>query len=88
MLDSLCIKFDCLSRLHDVFKVETASPQPDHTKRVPAFANGYSMQAAIATLIDEGGESKGFVNIRNGFHSGPVIAICRGLEECNVHYDR
>jgi hypothetical protein len=46
------------------------------------------MQAAIATLIDEGGESKGFVNIRNGFHSGPVIAICRGLEECKVHYDR
>lgn len=84
MLDRLYIKFDGLSRLHDVFKVETigdawmgvtnlASPQPDHTKRIAAFAID-AIRAAHTTLIDESNESKGFVNIRVGFHSGPVIA--------------
>ena len=84
MLDRLYIKFDDLSRLHDVFKVETigdawmgvtnlASPQPDHTKRIAAFAID-AIRAAHTTLIDESNESTGFVNIRVGFHSGPVIA--------------
>jgi class 3 adenylate cyclase len=84
MLDRLYIKFDSLSRNHDVFKVETigdawmgvtnlATPQPDHTKRIAAFAMD-AIQAANTTLIDPDDASKGHVNIRVGFHSGPVIA--------------
>lgn len=88
MLDRLYIKFDGLSRLHDVFKVETigdlwmgvtnlASAQLDHAKRIAAFAID-AIRAANATLIDEGDEGKGFLNIRVGFHSGPVIATVVG----------
>jgi class 3 adenylate cyclase len=45
----------------------------DHAKRIADF----SIEAILAandTLIDEEDESKGFVNIRCGFHSGPVVA--------------
>jgi class 3 adenylate cyclase len=84
LLDRLYIKFDALSRLHEVFKVETigdawmgvtnlVSPQPDHTKRIVAFAMD-AIRAANTTLVDDRDSSKGFVNIRVGFHSGPVIA--------------
>ena len=84
MLDRLYTKFDKLSREHDVFKVETigdawmgvtnvVTPQPDHTKRIAAFAID-AIKAAGITLIDQEDRSKGFVNIRVGFHSGPVIA--------------
>ena len=84
MLDRLYIKFDALSRRHEVFKVETigdawmgvtnlVSPQEDHTKRIAAFAMD-AIHAANATLVDDHDSTKGFVNIRVGFHSGPVIA--------------
>ena len=84
MLDRLYIKFDNISRIHDVFKVETigdawmgvtnlATPQADHTKRIAAFAMD-AIQAANTTLIEQDDASKGFVNIRVGFHSGPVLA--------------
>lgn len=84
MLDRLYMKFDRLSRTHDVFKVETigdawmgvtnlATPQPDHTKRIADFAID-AIRAASITMIDQEDASKGFVNIRVGFHSGPVIA--------------
>jgi serine/threonine protein kinase len=84
MLDRLYTKFDLLSRKHDVFKVETigdawmgvtnvATPQPDHAKRIAAFAMD-AIKAAAITMIDQEDGTKGFVKIRVGFHSGPVIA--------------
>ena len=84
MLDRLYMKFDNISRIHDVFKVETigdawmgvtnlATPQPDHTKRIADFAMD-ALRAASITMVDQEDASKGFVNIRVGFHSGPVIA--------------
>ena len=84
MLDRLYIKFDSLSRTHDVFKVETvgdawvgvtnvATRQPDHTKRIAAFAMD-AIKAANTTLIDLEDANKGFVSIRVGFHVGPVLA--------------
>jgi class 3 adenylate cyclase len=84
MLDRLYMKFDNTSRTHDVFKVETigdawmgvtnlATPQADHTKRIADFAMD-ALRAASITMIDQEDASKGFVNIRVGFHSGPVIA--------------
>ncbi|KAI2500710.1 guanylate cyclase [Fragilaria crotonensis] len=84
MLDRLYTKFDNLSRKHDVFKVETigdawmgvtnvATQQPDHAKRIAVFAMD-AIKEANRTLIDEEDCSRGFVKIRVGFHSGPVIA--------------
>jgi serine/threonine protein kinase len=84
MLDRLYIKFDQLSRIHEVFKVETigdawmgvtnvVTQQSDHTKRIAAFALD-AIQEASNTLVDEDDPSRGYVKIRIGFHSGPVIA--------------
>jgi serine/threonine protein kinase len=88
MLDRLYSKFDTLSRKHDVFKVETigdawmgvtnlATPQSDHTKRIVMFAMD-AIRAASSTLVDEDDLSRGFLSIRVGFHSGPVIATVVG----------
>lgn len=88
LLDRLYSKFDTLSRKHDVFKVETigdawmgvtnlATPQFDHTKRIAMFAMD-AIRAASTTLVDEADLSRGFVSIRVGFHSGPVIATVVG----------
>jgi class 3 adenylate cyclase len=45
----------------------------DHVKRVALFANDV-IQAASETLIDEENPSMGYVHIRVGFHSGPVVS--------------
>jgi len=45
----------------------------DHVKRMAYFSRD-TIQAASETLIDEDDLSKGCVEIRVGFHSGPVIA--------------
>ena len=45
----------------------------DHAKRIALFAIE-AVKAANATLIDLEDLSKGTVNIRVGFHSGPVVA--------------
>lgn len=84
MLDRLYLRFDELSRRHDVFKVETigdaymavtnlVKDQPDHAKRIASFAID-AMRAANETQIDLDDPNKGCVNIRVGFHSGPVVA--------------
>eukprot|EP00547_Thalassionema_nitzschioides_P016529 CAMPEP_0194240680 /NCGR_PEP_ID=MMETSP0158-20130606/6778_1 /TAXON_ID=33649 /ORGANISM="Thalassionema nitzschioides, Strain L26-B" /LENGTH=1190 /DNA_ID=CAMNT_0038975425 /DNA_START=76 /DNA_END=3648 /DNA_ORIENTATION=+ len=85
LLDRLYHKFDALSQKHDVFKVETIGDaymavtnlikdQPDdHAKRIAGFAID-AILAANGTLIDTDHPERGFVNIRVGFHSGPVVA--------------
>lgn len=85
MLDRLYQKFDALSDKHEVFKVETIGDaymavtnlvkdqSNDHAVRIASFA-AEAIQAANETLIDEEDASKGYLNIRCGFHSGPVVA--------------
>ena len=84
MLDRLYNRFDALSKKHEVFKVETIGDaymavtnlikdQDDHAKRIAEFAIE-AMNAANETLIDIDDAGLGYVNIRVGFHSGPVVA--------------
>ena len=84
MLDRLYNRFDALSKKCDVFKVETigdaymavtnlVKDQDDHAKRIAEFSIE-AMKAANETLIDFDDTSLGYVSIRVGFHSGPVVA--------------
>ena len=85
MLDRLYSSFDNLSKQHDIFKVETIGDaymavtnlvkdqESDHAKRVAMFAFD-AIKAANSTLIDIEDPTQGYVNIRVGFHSGPVVA--------------
>jgi class 3 adenylate cyclase len=88
MLDRLYNSFDTLSHYHDVFKVETigdaymavtnlTNEQPDHSKRIAMFAAD-AIRVANQTLIDVDDPSSGHVNIRVGFHSGPVVSSVVG----------
>ena len=45
----------------------------DHCKRVAQFAME-AIKAANETLIDIEDPSRGYINIRVGFHTGPVVA--------------
>lgn len=95
MLNRLYTKFDALSRKYDIFKVETigdaymavtnlVKDQPDdHAKRIAEFAVD-AISAANETYIDVDFPDKGFVNIRVGFHSGPVVADVVGTR--NLRY--
>mmetsp|Transcript_4349 Transcript_4349/g.10184 ORF Transcript_4349/g.10184 Transcript_4349/m.10184 type:complete len:1294 (+) Transcript_4349:125-4006(+) len=95
MLGRLYTKFDELSLKYDIFKVETigdaymavtnlVKDQPrDHAKRIAEFAVD-AIQSAKETLVDEDDPSKGYVNIRVGFHSGPVVADVVGTR--NLRY--
>jgi class 3 adenylate cyclase len=47
--------------------------QPDHAKRIALFSMDI-IETAKQTLLDGDDESKGYVSIRVGFHSGPVVA--------------
>jgi len=83
-LNRLYTKFDELSRKHGVFKVETVGDAymavtnldkdqtSCHAKRIAAFAID-AIEAANTTLIDVEDPSKGNIDIRVGFHSGPVV---------------
>jgi len=84
LLDRLYLKFDELSRKHDVFKIETigdaymavtnlVKKQEDHVKRIANFSRN-TIDAALTTLIDEENPELGYVRIRVGFHSGPVVS--------------
>jgi guanylate cyclase, other len=94
MLDRLYSKFDAISRDHGVFKVETvgdtwmgvtnlATFQSDHVRRIASFAVS-TIQAARKTLVHEGKPEKGYLHIRVGFHSGPVIGTVMGAR--NLKY--
>lgn len=77
--------FDALSTEHRVFKVETIGDaymavtnlvedqEEDHALRIAHFAI-HAVEAAASTLIDEENPAMGTINIRVGFHSGPVVA--------------
>ncbi|EGD76827.1 TKL/DICTY4 protein kinase [Salpingoeca rosetta] len=84
MLDRLYSAFDELTEKHGVFKVETigdaymaatnlVEPQHDHALRIAQFAED-AIKAAQSTFIDMERPELGCVNIRVGFHCGPVVA--------------
>jgi len=95
MLDRLYTKFDALSREHGVFKVETIGDaymavsnlaedqRGDHARRIALFATA-AVAAANQTLVDVDDPGKGYINIRVGFHSGPVVANVVGTR--NLRY--
>lgn len=58
-------------------------PQSDHAKRITLFALD-AIKAAASTLVNLEDESMGTVNIRVGFHSGPVVANVVGAR--NLKY--
>lgn len=47
--------------------------QPDHVKIMAHFALD-ALNAAATTMVDESDPKKGIVQIRVGFHSGPVAS--------------
>jgi class 3 adenylate cyclase len=64
-----------LYRIGDAYMAVTnlAKKQPDHCKRISEFAID-AIRVANQTLIDEENPDLGFVHIRVGFHSGPVVS--------------
>mmetsp|Transcript_47159 Transcript_47159/g.87957 ORF Transcript_47159/g.87957 Transcript_47159/m.87957 type:complete len:262 (+) Transcript_47159:443-1228(+) len=88
MLDRLYAKFDAIARKHDIFKVETIGDaymavanlvkgQTNHTERIAKFAMD-AIQTANETMIKDDQPDLGCVNIRVGFHSGPVVSSVVG----------
>ncbi|KAK2881537.1 hypothetical protein Q8A67_018805 [Cirrhinus molitorella] len=81
MLNSMYLKFDRLTTVHSVYKVETIGdaymvvggvpiPMSSHTERVANFALGMIIAAKEVTNPVTGGP----IQIRVGLHSGPVLA--------------
>ncbi|XP_072524856.1 guanylate cyclase soluble subunit beta-2-like isoform X2 [Salminus brasiliensis] len=81
MLNSMYLKFDRLTTVHNVYKVETIGdaymvvggvpiPVSSHAERVANFALGMIMAAKEVTNPVTGGP----IQIRVGLHSGPVLA--------------
>lgn len=85
MLDRLYVAFDNLASKHQLFKVETigdawmgvtnleGNQEDTHAKHVAEFAVD-AIMAAGNTLIDTENPARGYVRIRVGFHSGPVVS--------------
>ena len=85
MLDRLYQEFDKLADQHHIFKVETigdaymgvtnldGTEYDTHVKQVAEYAQD-AIRAASQILIDEEDPSMGCVQIRVGFHSGPVVS--------------
>eukprot|EP00045_Choanoeca_perplexa_P014917 m.178541 g.178541 ORF g.178541 m.178541 type:complete len:1090 (+) comp16840_c0_seq1:161-3430(+) len=84
LLDRLYTRFDDLSLKHACFKVETigdafmavtnlVQPQPDHAALIARFSQD-AIQAAQETAICPRLPELGTVEIRVGFHTGPVVA--------------
>ncbi|KAL7842729.1 hypothetical protein SRHO_G00244180 [Serrasalmus rhombeus] len=81
MLNSMYLRFDRLTTVHNVYKVETIGdaymvvggvpiPVSSHAERVANFALGMIMAAKEVTNPVTGGP----IQIRVGLHSGPVLA--------------
>uniref|UniRef100_A0A8D2PIL0 guanylate cyclase n=1 Tax=Zosterops lateralis melanops TaxID=1220523 RepID=A0A8D2PIL0_ZOSLA len=81
MLNSMYLRFDRLTTVHDVYKVETIGdaymvvggvpvPVPTHAERVANFALGMIMAAKGVKNPVSGNP----IQIRVGIHTGPVLA--------------
>lgn len=91
LIERLYHRFDQLCAMHSVFKVEVVgdafmavtnlvkNQENDHVKRCARFSVA-AIQAASETLIDLDDPSKGHVQIRVGFHSGPVLSNVVGTK--------
>jgi len=88
MLDRLYTKMDSACNSSYLYKVETIGdaymcagglpkPQELHALRVALFSL-LAINASQNTLIDEEAPDLGCINIRVGFHSGPVVASVVG----------
>mmetsp|Transcript_22853 Transcript_22853/g.40192 ORF Transcript_22853/g.40192 Transcript_22853/m.40192 type:complete len:285 (+) Transcript_22853:1333-2187(+) len=85
MLDRLYLVFDQLAKKHKVFKVETigdaymgvtnidGNQEDEHVKNVAEFALEI-IDAAKKIYVDEDDYSRGTLQVRAGFHSGPVVS--------------
>ena len=85
MLDRLYTVFDNLSRKHKVFKVETIGDAwmgvtnldhdefDSHARQIAEFSED-AVRAASNVAIDEDDLSLGYITIRVGLHSGPVVS--------------
>lgn len=85
MLDRLYLAFDKTADKHHVFKIETVgeaymgvtnlehNQEHTHAKNAALFAIDLVNEAS-KILIDEENPSLGYVNVRVGFHSGPVVS--------------
>ena len=83
--DKLFAKLDALRKRHGVFRIDTANDesymcatnlateQDDHMEIMAKFALD-AVDAAAATLVDLNDPTKGCVQIRTGFHSGPAVS--------------
>ena len=92
MLHRLYSRFDALAREFGVYKVETigdcymvaggvAQPQPrTHAARVAAFALAAIEEAAV-TPVSEKQPELGTLQIRAGFHCGPVVGGLVGSDK-------
>ena len=72
-LDSFLITLSTVVSLVQAITNLVKDQNNDHVKRVAAFSKD-AIKASAETLIDEDDPSKGYLQIRVGFHSGPVIA--------------
>ncbi|GMH45144.1 hypothetical protein BSKO_13101 [Bryopsis sp. KO-2023] len=90
MLHRLYKAFDSLTTKYGLFKVETIgdaymvvanlpNPQARHTLRIAQFAIE-AVRVAETVPIHKDQSELGFVNIRVGFHSGPVVASVIGTK--------
>ena len=98
LLGRLYTRFDSLSRLYGVKKIETIGDSymavtnlteeqsKDHTKRIAEFSMA-AIQAANDTLIDVDNPERGTVDVRIGFSSGPVVADVVGSLSPRVSYE-
>ncbi|KAL0037387.1 hypothetical protein WJX79_005383 [Trebouxia sp. C0005] len=88
MLDRLYNVLDNLALRHQLFKVETIgcthmvvgnlqNPQPDHTARAVWFALD-AHRAAQSVRISAKDPTLGYINLKIGMHSGPVVASVVG----------
>ncbi|CAB9509368.1 activated protein kinase catalytic subunit alpha-1 [Seminavis robusta] len=85
MLDRLYLKFDTCARKHNVFKVETigdawmgvtnleGDQDLTHVRHIAEYAIDM-VNLANTVMIDTEDPTRGFVNIRVGFHSGSVVS--------------
>ena len=94
MLDRLYLAFDKVASKHNVFKVETIGDEymgvtnldkqlmSTHVKNAALFAIDL-VQEASQILINNEAPEKGYINIRVGFHSGPVVSnVIGSLNPC------